>query len=201
MDLKAEVRKAVQEALSEELPKIVPKSKAKTTKNKTEYDETRRVGPDPRDPRASKSQWPCFGTHAPTSNGNRFGRWEECHRCAHRLSYIPAVNAPAQSTHVDLPQNVVEALARLRSDGWTPEDVTTAQVKAMTVIVAKEYQLLKTKKKPACGYKENDLKKKLEKANRDAEEVESSDKESYEVVSSVASPPKQRADASMGKQE
>lgn len=38
------------------------------------------------------------------------------------MSYTPAVNAPAQSTHMDLPQNVVEALARLRSDGWTPCD-------------------------------------------------------------------------------
>ena len=62
------------------------------------------MGVDERDPRARPNTWPCMGEHAPGNRGNRFGVWTEIR--AHMK------DAPAQTTHVDLPQNVVSRRSR-----------------------------------------------------------------------------------------
>jgi len=159
-EMRAEIQKAVTAALEE----VASSSTAAATatrkakaKAKVSYDETRRAGPDERDPRVSKTQWPCMGDHIPGRGGNRFGLWEQCGRCGLRLSYTPATTAPAQTTHVDLPRNVVEALARLRTGDRQENDVTATEVKAMITIAAKEYQLVKTKDH---GYRPKALAKK-----------------------------------------
>ena len=142
-EIKVEIQKAVTAALEEVASSSTAAGRATRkakAKNKITYDETRRAGPDERDPRASKTQWPCMGNHVPSSGGNRFGLWEQCSRCGLRLSYTPATTAPAQNTYVDLPRNVIEALARLRTGDRQENDVTATEVKAMITIVAKEYQ-------------------------------------------------------------
>ena len=60
---------------------------------------------------------------------------------------------------MDLPQNVILPLERLRSEGWEPQTISSMQVKMMITIVAKEYQLIKIPKaKAKKGYiKPNDL--------------------------------------------
>ena len=152
-----EIHQATKEAKAE-IKSTAAKGKSKP-KVKTELDHTRKAGMDQRDPRAKTQQWPCFGDHHPFSHGNRFGSWTECTTCGVRLSYTPAVNAPAQTTHVDLQQNVILALERLRSEGWEPQTISHTQVKAMITIVSKEYQLIKIPKaKAKKGYvKPNDL--------------------------------------------
>ena len=117
-----------------------PGTKAAAQKKapKTEFDMTRQMGPDQRDPRLQKETWPCFGTHIKIWGSNRYGKWEECATCGLRLTYTPAVNAPGQTSHVDLVQNVQEALHRLRTDGHEANSITGRQVKAMITIVSKE---------------------------------------------------------------
>ncbi|CAE7271989.1 TY1B-A [Symbiodinium sp. CCMP2592] len=84
-------------------PKGAPKTKAKAKeKVKTEYDVSRAVGPDPRDPRTAGP--PCNGNHVPMAAGrgslsesgaNAHGRWEVCKECRLRLLYVPAFGAHA----------------------------------------------------------------------------------------------------------
>lgn len=162
-EIRAAVREVVQEeiqvaaeAAKQEIKATSAETKKKSSKPKTELDQTRQTGVDTRDPRARTSQWPCFGSHEAKNHGNRFGVWTECSRCGLRLNYVPAVNAPAQTTHVDLPQNVTLALERLRTDGWEAAEITATQVKATITIVSKEYQVRKPKAK---GYKPNDVMK------------------------------------------
>lgn len=165
--LKDEIRKAVREVVQEEISQATKQAKEeiKSTaakakgkaKVKTELDYTRKAGMDQRDPRSKDQQWPCYGNHHPHSHGNRFGSWSECGVCGLRAQYIPATNAPAQTTHVDLPQNVTLALERLRNEGWEPQNISSTQVKAMITIVAKEYQLIKTPKAKKGYTKPNDL--------------------------------------------
>ena len=114
--LKDEIRKAVREVVQEEISQATKQAKEeiKSTavkakgkaKVKTELDYTRKAGMDQRDPRSKDQQWPCYGNHHPHSHGNRFGSWSECGVCGLRTQYIPATNAPAQTTHVDLPQKM-----------------------------------------------------------------------------------------------
>ena len=59
--------------------------------------------------------------------------------------YVPEINAKGQSAHMDLPQNVQEALHRLRGDGWDPKELTTKVVKSAIRIVAEEKSLKKEK--------------------------------------------------------
>lgn len=152
--LKEMVREAVREATAE-IMEAAPKAKGRSKKTQTaELDPARTMGPDQRDPRNNKKQWPCFGIHHPWESGNRYGRWTECEKCGFRLAYIPRVTAPAQSTATNNEANVREALKRLESAGWTNKDVTSQQVKAMITIVAKEKQTLVPKKKNK-GYAEN----------------------------------------------
>ncbi|CAE7547481.1 RE1 [Symbiodinium sp. CCMP2592] len=82
--------------------KNAPKAKAKTKgeKVKTEYDVSRSVGPDPRDPRTAGG--PCHGNHVPMKPGrgslsgaNAHGRWEVCEHCRLRLLYVPAFGSHA----------------------------------------------------------------------------------------------------------
>lgn len=154
-DMKEDLKKMMREVLKETMeeaqssgyPSEVPLAKAKQVSKKktpkTVFDETRKQGPDSRDPRLSKEAWPCKGAHVSEFGNNRFGKWEQRATCAVRLSYTPAVDAPAQATHTDLPQNITEALHRLRTEGFEANDLTARQVKAMVTIVAKEKILQK----------------------------------------------------------
>ena len=96
------------------------------------------MGPDIRDPRMSPDVWPCHNKHTPQVGNNRYARWKECVTCGVRLEYVPAMDAPAQSAQTNLPQNVTEALHRLRSGGHQANDLTARIVKAQVVIVSKE---------------------------------------------------------------
>lgn len=60
-----------------------------------------------------------------------------CSFCHSSISYTPAVDAPAQTTHTDFPHNITEALHRLRTDGFEANDLTAHQVKGMVTIVVK----------------------------------------------------------------
>jgi hypothetical protein len=111
------------------------------------YDMDRKMGSDPRDPRSAATTWPCYGRHDPdliVRNGNAHGTWSKCGACALRVEYVPARNAPATHTHVDLPTNVQEALQRMKASGAT--DIHHKQVTAMIAIVAAEKQLLQMPK-------------------------------------------------------
>ena len=62
------------------------------------YDQTRTVGVDSRDPRATGP--PCFGNHEPAapyrgsvSGANGHASWTGCEKCKLRLSYTPAYGA------------------------------------------------------------------------------------------------------------
>lgn len=210
LPLKEEIRKAVREVVQEEIQQATKEAKAEIkstaakakskTKNKTEFDYTRKAGVDQRDPRAKDHQWPCFGAHQPVSHGNRYGAWTECGTCGLRLSYIPAINAPAQTTRVDLPQNVTMALERLRSEGWEPQTISMTQVKAMITIVAKEYQLIKTpKSKAKSGYvKPNDLAKNATSSATPPEAVaihSEDDDDSFEQINKEDYEPKKKKES------
>ena len=146
-DLKDMVKSAVKEAMEKE-KSSGESSKGKTkNKGKITYDSTRRQGVDLRDPRAQVTQWPCFGKHQETRSGNRFGHWAECQKCGLRLMYEPEITAPGESTKTNLPQNVTEALEKMRSSGWTAEEITSRQIKSMIEITAREKALIKNPKK------------------------------------------------------
>ena len=181
-DLTAEIKKAVKEVLAEEKSKEAKPSKSDKgqTKQKVVYDETRKTGADLRDPRTKETQWPCHGQHNPKPGGNRFAKWETCQRCGLRTSYTPSTTAPAQTMHCDHQQNVVEALHRLRNNGWSENDLTETQVRAMITIVAKEYQLIKPKAK-AFGPPSREK----SKAQAAAQAI-ASDGEDFQVVATEA---------------
>lgn len=140
-----EVQKEVQQEQSSGSQQVAVTSKSKASAaKKTVFDQTRAMTGDSRDPRSQESTWPCHGKHEKVSAGNnRFGMWTECEVCGYRIRYVPAVNAPGQTTQTQLTQNVQEALRRLRTEGWEKEDLTKTQVKAMIGIVAREKQLMK----------------------------------------------------------
>jgi len=104
---------------------------------------------------------------------------------------VPAINAPGQTTHVDLPQNVVLALERLRSTTPDPNDIKAQMVKAMITIIAKEHQLRLVPK--SKGYKPQDLKKK-HKEGEEPVKVMSDDE--YSVVTPVKEKEKDKGQAS-----
>lgn len=142
-ELQDQIRQAVREAVQEELTAVRAKAASKPAAKKTpktEFDYTRRAEVNLSDPRQKKTQWPRYNDHRLKTGSNRYGQWEECVKCALR-------GAPAQTTHVDHPTNVVDALSRLRQGGWSENDITSTQVKAMITVVAKEQQLLKPKGK------------------------------------------------------
>ena len=144
---KKEMKKLVKEAVSEELKSSQPSTGyPKIPRKKTSFDQTRAIGPNPMDPRSNDQTWPCFGQHQPSRfNNNRYAQWQECQACGLRLMYVPEINAKGQSAHMDLPQNVQEALHRLRGDGWDPKELTTKVVKSAIRIMAEEKSLKKEK--------------------------------------------------------
>eukprot|EP00435_Cladocopium_sp_Y103_P048475 s497_g14.t1 len=147
-ELKQMMRELLQEVQqpcleSQSSTDVKAKAKPKTKGYKTVFDETRQSGPDMRDPRMSESTWPCYAKHRSQQGNNRYGRWTECAQCGVRLSYTPARDAPGQTTHTDLPQNVIEALHRLRTEEFEATELNARQVKAMITIVAKEKILFK----------------------------------------------------------
>lgn len=151
-NVKEEMKKLLKEVIQEEkesqgksgYPSSETKSSHSTTKpKKTQFDETRKTNGDPRDVRSQETTWPCMGAHTPKIGNNRYGMWKECSRCAYRMEYTPAVNAPGNTIKSDLPQNVQEALQRLRMEGWSKDDLEANTVKAMITLVSKEKQVKK----------------------------------------------------------
>eukprot|EP00439_Symbiodinium_sp_Y106_P048775 s1898_g6.t1 len=67
---------------------LVASAKAKTVKKRANsLDPTRRMKADPRDPRTSVRNWPCYGQHLPGSPGaNMHGQWIHCQVCDLRLA-------------------------------------------------------------------------------------------------------------------
>ena len=61
------------------------------------------------------------------------------------MSYTPAEGAPANSCKIDHGPNVIEARERLRSMGWTKEELAHNTVKNMVTQVAAEKVTIRPK--------------------------------------------------------
>ncbi|CAK9056929.1 unnamed protein product [Durusdinium trenchii] len=109
--------------------KVTPKAKAKKGP-KGELDPTRTMGVHTQDPRASKDFWPCKGNHDPKQYSNPHGA---------------LAGASGQSTHMDLPSNVVRAMEHLRMEGFKENDVDSRLVKK-TIRYIEGQELIKAKK-------------------------------------------------------
>jgi hypothetical protein len=173
-----EMEKLVKAAVQKELEEI-QKSQTISTKDKKKSKIP--------DPRSSKDCWRCMGQHLPKASGNRWGRWEECERCAYRLSYTPTKGSPAESIHMPLPSNVTAALAHLRTEGFQAQDCTNRVVKnAIKYVVSQES--LKSAKSSTNTLKDKTkgYQTKLEKrASSAAEEIpihSDDDKDSFQVI-------------------
>ena len=82
-----------------------------------ELDYERAVGPDTRDPRALKTQWPCFGEHPELTVGNnKYAQWKHCAVCCYRVSYVPREGAPGSDSKTENFPTIRKALARLHED-------------------------------------------------------------------------------------
>jgi hypothetical protein len=80
------------------------------------FDEARKVGPDLRDPRMRRHQWPCYGNHqAAKPKANPFGQWIQCRVCNLRLEYTPRRGATAQATKVENEHQVIRMLQELET--------------------------------------------------------------------------------------
>ncbi|CAE7794539.1 unnamed protein product [Symbiodinium sp. CCMP2592] len=80
-------------------------------------DPERLVEADPRDPRALRTQWPCYGYHPEVSVGNnKYGQWKHCAVCSYRLSYTPREGAPGSDTKTENFVTVRRALSQLHAD-------------------------------------------------------------------------------------
>lgn len=119
------------------------------------------------DPRMSDTHWPCMGQHTETVGNNRYGKWVECSACNLRLAYIPAIN-------------VVEALERLRNQGWKKEELGSNTVKTMIKQVASEKVTNRANKCPSKT-------KEKKKARPATEEIHSGDSDSFQLMD----PPKE----------
>ena len=74
------------EALDQTTEKLTEIQQSTRTKADPQpFDDARKVGPDLRDPRMHRQQWPCYGSHQPAKpRANTFGQWVHC-----RLEYTP----------------------------------------------------------------------------------------------------------------
>ena len=80
-------------------------------------DPSRMVEADPRDPRALRTQWPCYGDHPEVAIGNnKFGQWKSCAVCSYRLSCTPREGAPGSDSKTENFPTVRRALSRLYED-------------------------------------------------------------------------------------
>ncbi|CAK9012313.1 Cytoplasmic dynein 1 heavy chain 1 [Durusdinium trenchii] len=165
-DFMAQMKAAIKEAVAEHMEEMNgaqgsndrtrPKGKAvpKKVKGYVKFDETRSQGPDQRDPRVLPDTWPCYGNHQDATMGNnRYGQWTECAKCGLRLKYTPTATAPAQTTKTNLPMNVTEAIAKLRSEGWAEEEMSAQVMKSAIEVVAKQ-KVLEKNPKPKAKSKE-----------------------------------------------
>lgn len=182
---KADLKKLIREAIEEnEIEKAASSTSVATAKAKSKskviLDPLRTQGPDQRDPRHLDTTWPCQGLHQCKGFNNRWGAWKECVKCGFRTEYTPAQNAPAQTLKSDLPATVTEALHRLRSEGWTAEELDARTVKAMITMVSKEKVIYGQK-----GYKAN-AKPKATTPSPAKVEVEDDDLDGMEVAQEPA---------------
>ena len=79
-------------------------------------DPSRMVEADPRDPRALRTQWPCYGDHPEVAIGNnKFGQWKSCAVCSYRLSYTPREGAPGSDSKTEkLPNGQASSVQAVR---------------------------------------------------------------------------------------
>ncbi|CAE7548364.1 unnamed protein product, partial [Symbiodinium necroappetens] len=78
---------------------------------------TRHAPADPRDCRALRTQWPCYGHHPEVAIGNnKFAQWKSCAVCSYRLSYVPREGAPGSDSKTENFPTVRRALSTLHGD-------------------------------------------------------------------------------------
>lgn len=204
-EIKKLLKEAVKEVLQEERDQAAsshqlttnemlgPKAKAKgypkaKSKNYVQFDESRVMTPAwGSDPRQQEAQWPCFAKHEIVVNNNRWGKRAECVICGLRVSYTPAIGAPANSTKFDHGPNVGEALERLRAQGWQKDELQPNTVKNMIKIVGSE----KVTAKKSASSSLNKASK-TRKAGKDAQEIpinSSADEEDFQKVNAQSPPP------------
>ncbi|CAE6971274.1 unnamed protein product [Symbiodinium sp. KB8] len=197
---KQAIRDTVREAIREELDSALSSTKGRRKEKKTalgELDYTRTMKEEQADPRMSATQWPCFGTHTAVGGGNRYASWTQCTRCDVRLSYVPRVQAPANSRRSELPAHVTAALERLRTKGVKPSTMEGKFVRSQIKIIEQEHVLTGAKPTGASpkakGYpkvpdeqdKETDKKKAAAQEIEESEESEELTKDT-EMVSTPA---------------
>ncbi|CAK9105955.1 unnamed protein product [Durusdinium trenchii] len=107
------------------------------------FDPPRGVGPDPRDPRMSPEQWPCYGEHHLGSvRANPHGQWQHCQVCNIRWMYVPRKGSHGQNTKTDAPPLVQRMLGELKvlmnSERPSAETVHAMQKKVDADIVLED---------------------------------------------------------------
>ena len=101
---------------------MAAKAKSLPITSQRELDPERTLEADPRDPRMSRSQWPCRGAHVQGKpQSNKWAQWITCERCALRLQYTPKQGSPATNVSHPNPKMVEHALRDLRE--LLPEDM------------------------------------------------------------------------------
>ncbi|OLQ15076.1 hypothetical protein AK812_SmicGene734 [Symbiodinium microadriaticum] len=81
------------------------------------FSDSRAVEADPRDCRALRTQWPCYGHHPEVAIGNnKFAQWKSCAVCSYRLSYVPREGAPGSDSKTENFPTVRRALSTLHGD-------------------------------------------------------------------------------------
>eukprot|EP00434_Breviolum_minutum_P036551 symbB.v1.2.032385.t1/scaffold3856.1/size95938/3 len=86
---------------------------------------------------------------------NRYGRWGDCLAGGTRTEDTPAAGCPANGCKFDHGPNVIEALERLRSSGWTKDNLEPTTVKHMIKLVSSEKVVTKPKSKSGTSTKKN----------------------------------------------
>lgn len=123
------------------------KSSTPTKKPVADFDFSRTVEVDRRDPRCNPSQWPCMNKHVPAApRANPHGQWVHCAQRNLRLQYTPRFGSPNSSTKSEDPQLILRALGQLQplmEDHMPTAEVCLAMVKkieaeeALTVLIQK----------------------------------------------------------------
>lgn len=86
-----------------------------TKKQAAEFDLTRVVRMDLRDPRCQPTQWPCYNHHQDGPKGaNAHGCWIHCASCNLPLLYVPRKGSPASQTSCTNPAMVLRMLNALQ---------------------------------------------------------------------------------------
>ena len=107
------------------------------------------------DPRA-QGHGPCGTDHENLiRNGNQYASWERCTKCGLRTAYVPAKNAKADRKTEHRPEDIQEALNRLRKlEIW--EGMTHKLMRTMLGVVSAEKELKKALEDHQAAVKKKD---------------------------------------------